>query len=490
MGKKSPRQPAPPDPTATAAAQSAINRETAIAQSQLNRLDEVTPYGSSLFTPKGDVTPEGIQRYQRTMTLDPAQQRILDQQNLVNEELNRVAAGQVSRVGETLKVPFSYAGMPTGGMATDVAQTEMNLRGMTSSPYDLQTGKPPSPTAAGIGTAADRAASSVDAPFDYSLAPASPEADAAARQQVIDSVYGQFQSRLDPRFESQQMAMETKLANSGIPRGSPAFSAAMDDFNRGRNDAYQTALNSAIQAGGAEQSRLFGLGTQARRASIDEQNYLRQLPADEQARIQALRGTQFDAEAQERDRAIQEQLQQRQIPMQEYQNLAAMQSGLFGLRDTERGRRIQEAAYLRNLPLNETAALMSGTQISTPTFGAAPQTGIGGTDYSGLVSSTYGNQINAYNSQLALEGAKWGAVGDMAGALGGAAIGKYSDRRIKKNISIVGVLNNGLPVYSFQYITGGPQQIGLMAQDVEKINPSAVIEINGIKQVNYSEAVR
>jgi hypothetical protein len=131
---------------------------------------------------------------------------------------------------------------------------------------------------------------------------------------------------------------------------------------------------------------------------------------------------------------------------------------------------------------------MSGTQISTPTFGAAPQTGIGGTDYSGLVSSTYGNQINAYNQQLASNAAKWGAAGDMAGALGSLAIA--SDRRVKKNISIVGVLDNGLPVYSFQYITGGPQQIGLMAQDVEKINPSAVIEINGIKHIDYSEAVR
>ena len=114
---------------------------------------------------------------------------------------------------------------------------------------------------------------------------------------------------------------------------------------------------------------------------------MRGLPASEQAQIlamqgqvQGLRGTQFDALGNVRDRQIQEQLQQRQIPMQEYQNLAAMQSGLFGLRDTERGRRIQEAAYLRNLPLNETTALMSGTQIQNPTFGAAPQTAIAGTD--------------------------------------------------------------------------------------------------------------
>jgi hypothetical protein len=485
---KSSKAPTPQDPRATAAAQQQMNKQTAIAQAQLNQVDEFTPYGSSVYTPTGQVTPAGIQRYRRDTTLDPAQARILQQQNKVNEELNRVAAKQVGRVGKTLSKPFNFRKMAPGGSASGVSKTVNNLRDMTNNPYDLQAGKPLAPTAQGIADAADRAAMSVDSPFDYSSAPARPEADAAARQQVIDSVYGQFQSRLDPRFEAEQIAMETKLANSGIPRGSAAFSTAMDDFNRGRNDAYQSAQNAAIQAGGAEQSRLFGIGAQARGDAIAEDNYLRGLPTSEQARIQAMRGQQFDAQAQERDRAIAEELQQRQIPMQEQKNLAAMQTGLFGLRDTERGRQIQEASYLRNLPLNETSALMSGTQIQNPTFTATPQTGIASTDYTGLVSNNYTNQMNAYQAQMQRDNAMIGALGSVAsaGAYGWAA----SDIRVKNNISVVGRLDNGLPVYSFQYITGGPQQIGLMAQDVEKVNPSAVMEINGIKHVNYSEAVQ
>ena len=122
-------------------------------------------------------------------------------------------------------------------------------------------------------------------------------------------MYGQAQSRLDPRFEGEQRAMENQLANSGIPRGSEAFSSAMRDFNLGKTDAYQSALNAAIQAGGAEQSRLFGLGTQARQNAIAEQNYLRALPAAEQAQLmgmygeeQALRQGQFDAMGAVRDR--------------------------------------------------------------------------------------------------------------------------------------------------------------------------------------------
>ena len=441
MGKKTPDAPAVPNAGQIAAAQQGINRETAVAQTQLNQLDEFTPYGSSTYAPIGGLTPQGIQRYSRTATLDPAQQAILDQQNAVNLQLNTVAGQQVGRVGETLSTPFTYEGMPAGGDTGNLGQTESNLRAMTQSPYDLQAGKSFAPTAQGISTAADAgtqaaitAANSYSQPFDYSSAPAAPGADGAARQQVIDSLYGQSQSRLDPRFEGERVAMENQLANSGIPRGSEAFSSAMRDFNLGKNDAYQTAQNAAIQAGGAEQSRLFGIGTQARQNSIAEQNYLRALPAAEQQQLmgmygqeQQLRQNQFNAMGSVRDREIDEQLRQRQIPMQEQQNLAAMQAQLFGLNDQQRQRVIQEQAYLRNLPLNETAALMSGTQIQNPQFGAATPTAIAATDYAGLAGNQYTNQVNAHNAQLGLRGAEYGAYGDLAGALGGAAIAKWGN---------------------------------------------------------------
>ncbi len=437
MGKKTPSAPTPPDPAQIAAAQGGINRETAVAQTQLNQLDEYTPYGSSVYAPTGGLTPQGIQRYSRTATLDPAQQRILDQQNQVTEELGRVAGAQVGRVGETLSTPFTYEGMPAGGDTANYGQTVSNLTAMTQSPYDLQAGKSFAPTAQGIGATADAgtqaaitAANSYSTPFDYSSAPAAPQADGAARQQVIDSLYGQYQSRLDPRFQSEQVAMENQLANSGIPRGSEAFSSAMRDFNLGKNDAYQSAQNAAIQAGGAEQSRLFGIGTQARQNAITEQNYLRALPAAEQAQLmgmygqeQALRQGQFDAMGSVRDREINEQLRQRQIPMQELQKLGQMQTGLFGLDNQQRQRVIQEQAYLRNLPLNETSALMSGTQIQNPTFGAAAPTAIAGTDYAGLAGDNYANQVSAYNAQLGRQNAATGAYTDLGAALIGSPAG-------------------------------------------------------------------
>jgi hypothetical protein len=58
-----------------------------------------------------------------------------------------------------------------------------------------------------------------------------------------------------------------------------------------------------------------------------------------------------------------------------------------------------------------------------------------------------------------------------------------SDRRVKKDIKMIGF--NKFPVYSFKYIWDDEEQIGYMAQDVEKTLPEAVIEIDGIKHVNY-----
>jgi hypothetical protein len=134
------------------------------------------------------------------------------------------------------------------------------------------------------------------------------------------------------------------------------------------------------------------------------------MPAQEQAQIQQMQQSAFDAQAAQRDRSIQEALMQRAIPLAEQQQAYGMQQGLFGLDQAARQRAIEESAYLRNLPLNETSALMSGNQIMNPQFGAAPQTGIANTDYSGLVSNNYASQISAANAKSAAKSANTGAI--------------------------------------------------------------------------------
>lgn len=148
-----------------------------------------------------------------------------------------------------------------------------------------------------------------------------------------------------------------------------------------------------------------------------------------------------------------------------------------------RSQAFNEALAQRSQPINEISALLSGSQIAAPNagFSAVPQTGVGGVDYSGLVQQNY-------QQQLANRQAAMGGLFGLAGTLGGAAI--MSDIRTKEDIERIGTLDNGLPVYAFNYKSGGPRQIGLMAQDVEKVNPDAVIEVDGIKYVNYGKAVQ
>jgi len=74
---------------------------------------------------------------------------------------------------------------------------------------------------------------------------------------------------------------------------------------------------------------------------------------------------------------------------------------------------------------------------------------------------------------------------------GGQLLGyAASDINVKENISQVGMLDNGLPVYLFNYKGDTTPQIGLMAQDVEKVNKDAVTEIDGVKHVYYTKAVK
>ena len=63
----------------------------------------------------------------------------------------------------------------------------------------------------------------------------------------------------------------------------------------------------------------------------------------------------------------------------------------------------------------------------------------------------------------------------------------WSDRRLKKNIQKIGQLENGLNVYTFNYIWDSTLTVGVMADEVRKVKPEAVININGFDLVDYSE---
>lgn len=151
-----------------------------------------------------------------------------------------------------------------------------------------------------------------------------------------------------------------------------------------------------------------------------------------------------------------------------------------------RGQAVQEALTERNQPLNEISALMSGSQVSMPTFGAGTnQPSLPTVDYAGLVDQNYQNKLGIYNNQMQQS---QGLMGGLFG-LGGKLIG-LSDRRAKKDIKPVGKLM-GHKLYEYSYkgkFDDGQKHIGVMAQEAEKKAPEAVsVRPDGLRQVNYGK---
>lgn len=163
-------------------------------------------------------------------------------------------------------------------------------------------------------------------------------------------------------------------------------------------------------------------------------------------------------------------------------------------------RKLDVAGLGRGLPGASTAAyggataagtaanqsyMAPGNQFMTGMAQGAQTMGTGlGQQITGL-SNVLNTQANVYNQAMNARGEMFGSI---LGAGGNIAAAALSDRRVKKNIQQIGIHNQtGLPLYEFEYIfLPGAKYIGVMADDVEKRYPDAVMETeSGIKAVNY-----
>lgn len=143
-----------------------------------------------------------------------------------------------------------------------------------------------------------------------------------------------------------------------------------------------------------------------------------------------------------------------------------------------RGQGFNEALTVRNQPINEITALTSGSQVNQPQFVNTPNAGVNGTDVAGLINANAATQNANYQAKLG------GLFGLGSAALGGWAL---SDRRAKTDIKKVGSTPiKGVNVYTFKYKGSPLQQLGAMAQEVQKHVPEAVAETpSGYLAVNY-----
>jgi len=431
MGKSAPSAPAAPDPAKTAAAQGAVNKETAITQAALNRINQYTPYGSVVYTQRPGNKREVFDQAGYNKAVEAARQRQYPQPSSPSVNTNNYKNQQNQPWNNGGGAPdfqspqlYSSAGyaMPRredyiSYVDDEVPQYEQTV---TLSPeqqrlYDLQFGAQER-----LGNTAnqqlDMLQKSLSKPINYDGLPEQiyQIGDYASdRNKVEDALF----QRLNPQLERDQAAMEQRLASQGINMGSQAYNSAQGQFGKQANDARYGAILNA----GSEQSRLF-----------------------QQAMAQA---------------ALQNQ---------------ARQQG------------IQERTALRTQPLNEITALMSGSQVQNPQFSQVPQVGIQPADYQGAANLQYQGQLAQYNAANQQNQAMMGGLFGLGSAGIGAAVPfMFSDIRLKRDIIKTGKWR-GFNKYLFRYLWSDAVYEGVMAQEVEQTRPDAVVEIGGFKAVNYS----
>ena len=311
MGKKS-RPPAPPDPQQTAAAQTQQNVATAIANTAMGQVNQITPDGTLTYEQTGTTSFRDpttgrmmmLPQYTATTTLSEDAQQLRDASNRGNLALANLGADQAERVGGLLGDPFdpttvspqrsdrsgaapvSYSGnlqaptMQTDGRAlptlsqgsnlgqlqgaqslgaNQAAQSLQPLQAAGQMSPQSQAGQLQGPSQAGqmqapsqaanLGAAAQQSAQ--NAPQGPQLQTGYQNDFGAQRDEVINSLMG----RIDEERGRDLEGLRTQLLNSGIREGTEAYNREMENFADRTN---RNRLN-AIMAGGQEQSRLVNM---------------------------------------------------------------------------------------------------------------------------------------------------------------------------------------------------------------------------------------
>ena len=146
---------------------------------------------------------------------------------------------------------------------------------------------------------------------------------------------------------------------------------------------------------------------------------------------------------------------------------------------------MQQSLAIRNQPLNEMNALRTGSQVTLPQFQQFSGANVGAAPIYSATAQTGQDALSQYNSQMSYNSALINGLMQAGGT--GAGLALRSDRRSKEDIQQVGTAFDGTPIYTFRYIGQPGTHMGVMAQDVEGIYPDTVVEIDGIKHVDYGK---
>lgn len=122
---KTPSSPPPPDPKETAAAQSQMNRETAVTQYGLNATNQITPDGSLTYDNIGS-WGDGTPRFQATTSLSAPNQAIYNTNKVTEQNIANIGRDQSARIGDLLGTP-----MKLGNEASEARLMDSGMKRLT-----------------------------------------------------------------------------------------------------------------------------------------------------------------------------------------------------------------------------------------------------------------------------------------------------------------------------------------------------------------------
>ena len=435
-----PSAPAAPNYTAAAQATAEGNLDAARAATAANRVNQITPYGNLDYTITGE-DPYGNPTWTARTSLSDVGQQLLGNQNAASLGLGSAITSQLGQVQDVMGRGFNpnTPAIQYGGQAPTLGQVGQagQAQGMGNAPT-LQTG------------------------LDYQ------------GMEGWDKATALLNQRLQPQIQQSEERLQAQLANQGIVAGTEAYNRAMAQQGQKTNDL----LTQAQLAGQNVQQNLFGQALQG--GSFANQAMLGQ----NQAQL---------GNVAQSNQALQQnyanQLATQQQNNQALQQMYANQQAGAGLSNQAQQQAYNQALTQYNMPLNTLSALRTGAQVQNPSFvNSAQQATTSGADILGAAQMGYNAQMGDFNQkQAAQQNFNQGLMG-----LGGAGIMAFSDIRMKENIKQIHWLPNGLPVYEYEYkpefkdIAGHGKFVGVMAQEVEMVQPEAVItNADGYKMVNY-----
>lgn len=98
--------PAPPDPKVVAAEQTKSNKETAIANAYLNRVDQTNPFGTSTYQVVGK-NPDGTPKFAQTTSFSAPVQGLFDSNMSMSKGLADMGLSQLQQLQTMYNRPFS-----------------------------------------------------------------------------------------------------------------------------------------------------------------------------------------------------------------------------------------------------------------------------------------------------------------------------------------------------------------------------------------------